>query len=152
MDIRQVRALKSTSRTKGMNGYLKYVIENCEVALAELCRINGELRAGMSLDSNIDVNQLGAYNRMIQDYLIIRISGLFDKNARTISFANSFDGNPVVESAQNEEIIKYIRESRNKFVAHSEKKSVEAGDFPETGKICNSNLKEILSELKALTT
>jgi len=55
-----------------MNGYLKYVIENCEVALEELCRINGELRAGMNSNSSVDVNRLGAYNRMIQDYLIIR--------------------------------------------------------------------------------
>lgn len=134
-----------------MNGYLKYVIENCEVALAELCQINGKLRAGMSPDSTADVNQLGAYNRMIQDYLIVRIVGLFDKDSRTISFANSFVGNPIVESARSEEIIKYILQTRNKFVAHSEKKSIEAGDFPDTDKICNSNLKEILEKLKTLT-
>lgn len=134
-----------------MNGYLKYVIENCEVALAELRRINGELRAGMSPDSTADVNRLGAYNRMIQDYLIVRIAGLFDKDTRTISFANSFAENPVVESARSEEIIKYILRKRNKFIAHSEKKSIEAGDFPETDKICNSNLSEILEKLKALT-
>lgn len=135
-----------------MHGYLKYVIENCEVAFTELCRVNGELRAGMNPDSAADVNRLGAYNRMIQDYLIIRIAGLFDKDARTISFANSFVGNLVVESARGEEIIKYILETRNKFVAHSEKKSIEAGDFPETDKICNSNLKGILERLKSLTT
>ena len=135
-----------------MNGYLKYVIENCEIALTELCRINGELRVGMSPDSVADVNRLGAYNRMIQDYLIIRIAGLFDKDAKTISFTNSFADNLVVESARSEEIIKYILKTRNKFVAHSEKKFIQAGDFPETDKICNSNLKEILGKLKTLTT
>lgn len=133
-----------------MNGYLKYVVENCEVALAELCRINNELRAGMSSDSAADVNQLGAYNRMIQDYLIIRIAGLFDRDIRTISFVNLFAGNSVVESVQNEEIIQYILQNRNKFVAHSEGKIIEAGDFPETNKICTSNLKEVLGKLKTL--
>lgn len=134
-----------------MKGYLKYVIENCETALTELCRVNIELRAGMNLDSTADVNRLGAYNRMIQDYLIVRIAGLFDKDSRTISFANSSVGNSIVESSRNEEIIQYILQMRNKFVAHSEKQSIEDGDFPDTDKICNSNLKEILEKLKTLT-
>ena len=134
-----------------MKGYLKYIIENCEVAFTELCRINGELRIGMSLDSVADVNRLGAYNRMIQDYLIIRVAGLFDKDTRTISFANSFVGNSVIKSSQGEKVIQYILEIRNKFVAHSEKKFIETCDFSETDKICNSNLKEILGKLKILT-
>lgn len=134
-----------------MKGYLKYIIENCEVALAELCRVNAELCAGMSLDSTADVNRLGAYNRMIQDYLIIRIAGFFDKDYRTISFANSFVGNTAVESACSEDIIQYILQARNKFVAHSEKKYIEVSNFLETNKICNSNLNEILENLKVLT-
>ena len=133
-----------------MNGYIKYVIENCEFALTELSRINSELRVGMSPNSTTDVQHLGAYNRMIQDYLIIRLAGLFDKDTRAISFVNLFTGNEVVESAQNEKIIQYILETRNKFVAHSEKRFIEVSDFPDTGKICNSNLKEILLKLKIL--
>lgn len=134
-----------------MNGYLKYVIENCEFALTELCKINGELRTGMSQDSTADVNRLGAYNRMIQDYLIVRIAGLFDKDTRTLSFVNSFVGNPIVESARSEEIIQYILDSRNGFVAHSEKEFIENGNFPDTEKICTSNLTEVLDKLKNLT-
>jgi hypothetical protein len=135
-----------------MNGYLSYVIENCEVALKELGRINNELRAGMSLDSTADVNQLGAYNRMIQDYLIIRTAGLFDKDTRTISFVNLFPTNSVVASAQNEKIIQYILKTRDKFVAHSEKDWIENTNFPVTDEICNSNLKEILKNLKELVS
>jgi hypothetical protein len=133
-----------------MNGYLKYVIENCETALEELCRINTELRAGMSPDSSADVNKLGAYNRMIQDYLIIRVAGLFDEDTRTASFANTFDNNPIFTSACDETIVKYILDTRNKFVAHSEKEWIENGNFPGTDKICNSNLVEVLKNLKEL--
>lgn len=133
-----------------MNGYLRYVIENCEVALEELCQINEKLRIGMGPNSTADVNKLGAYNRMIQDYLIIRVAGLFDKDTRTASFANTFSGNPSFESARNKNIVKYILDTRNKFVAHSEEKWITNGNFPETSKICNSNLKEILEKLKSL--
>lgn len=134
-----------------MNGYLRYVIENCEVAIDELCRINEKLLAGMSLDSSVDVNKLGAYNRMIQDYLIIRVAGLFDKDKRTISLANTFSDDSIFESARNEDIIKYILDTRNKFVAHSEEKWITDSNFPETNKICHSNLKEILERLKNVT-
>ena len=68
-----------------MNGYLKYVIENCKTAFDELCKTNKELIVGMSPESNADVNRLGALNRMIQDYLVIRVAGLFDKDTRTVS-------------------------------------------------------------------
>ena len=61
------------------NGLLIYLLDNCIFAYDQLCKINNELIQGMSLDSNADVNYLGGLNRMIQDYLIIRVGGLFDK-------------------------------------------------------------------------
>jgi len=134
-----------------MKGYLKYVLENCEAALDELCRINKELNAGMSPDSNVDVNRLGALDRMIKDYLIIRVAGLFDKDTRTISFENLFEGNAELDSIKNENIIKEIIEVRNRFVAHSDKNYIQQGNFSiETAKLCNSNLKEILKSLQKL--
>lgn len=133
-----------------MNGYLRYVIKNCDVALDELRQINEKLRMGMSPNSTARVNKLGAYNRMIQEYLIIRVAGLFNEGTRTVSFANTFSDNPAFESARDENIVKYILDTRNKFVAHSEEKWITNDNFPETNKICNSNLKEILEKLKSL--
>lgn len=132
-------------------GYLKYVVGNCEIALDELCRINKELNAGMSLDSNADVNRLGALDRMIKDYLIIRVAGLFDKDTRAISFENFFRNNSESDSIKNEDIIKSILEIRHRFVAHSDKKWIQKGNFSiEIAKLCNSNLKELLNRLKIL--
>lgn len=134
-----------------MKGYLEYIIKNCEFALDELCKINKELNEGMSPNSNADVNRLGALDRMIKDYLIIRVAGLFDKDARTISFENFFRNNLEFDSIKNEDIIKSILEVRHRFVAHSDKNYIQQGNFSiETVKLCNSNLRELLSRLNAL--
>ncbi len=94
-----------------VNGYLKYVVENCKTAFDELCKTNKELNIGMNQESNADINHLGAMNRMIQDYLVIRVAGLFDKDNRTISFNTAFPKNQEVESMEREEIIKKIVEN-----------------------------------------
>ena len=134
-----------------MNGYLKYVIENCKTAFDELCRTNKELIDGMRTESNADVNRLGAFNRMIQDYLVIRVAGLFDKDNRTISFTNTFPKNQEVESIEQEEIIKKIIENRNRFVGHSDHDYISEGNFAiPTNEICGSNLKTLLERLERL--
>jgi len=134
-----------------MNGYLKYIIENCKTAFDELCIINKDLIAGMNSESNTDVNRLGALNRMIQDYLVIRVAGLFDKDNRTISFNNTFPKNQKVEKIEQEEIVKKIIENRNRFVGHSDYDYILEGNFAiPTNEICNSNLKRLLEQLEKL--
>ncbi|HEX9721747.1 MAG TPA: hypothetical protein VGA53_00610 [Candidatus Paceibacterota bacterium] len=134
-----------------MHGYLKYVVENCKTAFDELCKINKELAAGMSPESNADVNHLGALKRMIQDYLVIRVAGLFDKDSRTISFNNAFSQNQEVKNIEQEEIIKKIIENRNRFVGHSDHDYISEGNFAiPTNEICNSNLRSLLERLEKL--
>ena len=134
-----------------MNGYLKYVVENCKTAFDELCKTNKELIDGMRLESNADVNRLGALNRMIQDYLVMRIAGLFDKDSRTISFNNAFPKNQEVESIEREEIIKSTVENRNRFVGHSDHNYISEGNFAiPTNEIRGSNLKTLLERLERL--
>jgi hypothetical protein len=136
---------------------LNYILENCIFAYDELCRVNKELVEGMRLDSNADVNHLGAMNRMIQDYLIIRVYGLFDKTEHkakggvdeVVSFEKLFSNNQDFQKIKEQEIIKYIIEQRHNFVAHTNKKHIE-NNFPITSKICNSNLKESLLNLQNL--
>lgn len=134
-----------------MNGYLKYVVENCKTALDELCRTNKELIVGMSPESNADVNRLGALNRMIQDYLVIRVAGLFDKDTRTISFCNVFPQNQEIKEIEQEKIVKKIIENRNRFVGHSDNDYISEGNFAiPTNEICGSNLKTLLERLERL--
>lgn len=136
---------------------LNYILENCIFAYNELCRINKELIQGMKLDSNANVNHLGAMNRMIQDYLIIRVGGLFDKTERrrrggideVVSFEKLFSNNEDFRNIKEQEVIKYIIEQRHNFVAHTNKNHIE-NNFPVTVIICNSNLKELLENLQRL--
>ncbi|MEI6650560.1 MAG: hypothetical protein WCL23_03965 [Candidatus Moraniibacteriota bacterium] len=136
---------------------LNYILENCMFAYDELCKVNKELVEGMRLDSNADVNHLGAMNRMIQDYLIIRVGGLFDKTEykakggvdEVVSFEKLFSNNQDFQKIREQEIIKYIVEQRHNFVAHTNKGHIE-NNFPITSKICNSNLKESLLNLQNL--
>ncbi|MFA6547650.1 MAG: hypothetical protein WCT11_01750 [Candidatus Magasanikbacteria bacterium] len=140
-----------------MNGYLEYVIENCQFAFDELCKVNKELLVGMDPKSNANVNHLGAMNRMIQDYLVIRVGGLFDRTEQkikggideVISFEKIFSGNKDYESIKEQEIIKYIIRQRHNFVAHNNTSYIE-NNFPVTSKICDSDLKNLLERLNQL--
>ncbi len=136
---------------------LNYILENCLFAYDELCKTNQALREGMKLTSNADVNHLGAMNRMIQDYLIVRVGGLFDKTEHktkggideVVSFEKLFSENEEFKKIKEVEVIKYIIDQRHNFVAHTNKNHVE-NNFPITDKICNSNLKEALESLREL--
>ena len=139
------------------SGVLNYILENCLFAYDELCKVNKELIRGMSLDSYADVNHLGAMNRMIQDYLIIRVGGLFDKTEykikggidKVVSFEKLFSDDQDFKNIRGQGVIKYIIEQRHNFVAHINKEYIE-NNFPITAKICNSNLKELLGNLQKL--
>lgn len=136
---------------------LSYLLENCLFAYDELCKVNSELIKGMKPDSSVDVNHLGRMNMMIQDYLIIRVGGLFDGTEyktkggvdEVISFEKFFSNDEDYKKIKDQEIIKYIIEQRHNFVAHTNKKYIE-DNFPTTAKICNSNLKKLLNNLQEL--
>lgn len=143
-------------------GILNYILENCLFAHDELCRINKDLVQGMSPHSNANVTHLGAMNRILQDYLIIRVGGLFDRTEyrvkngtedgaddEVVSLEKLLLGDKDFEDVKGREIIKYIINQRHNFVAHVNKKHIESS-WPITEKICNSNLKELLENLQKL--
>ena len=144
------------------NGLLIYLLDNCIFAYDQLCKINKELNEEWSkvrsqdFSSSVDMNHLGAMNRMIQDYLIIRVGGLFDKVEKmakggiddVVSFEKVFSSNEDYKKIKELEIIKYIIDKRHNFVAHTNEKF----EVPDSSKICDSDLKEILLKLKTLVS
>jgi hypothetical protein len=142
---------------RSSKGVLNYILENCIFAYDELCRVNRELVEGMCPDSNADVNYLGAMNRMIQDYLIVRVGCLFDRTEHkvkggsdeVVSFEKIFSNNSDFKKIKDQEIVKYVVKQRHNFVAHTNREHVK-NDFPITSKICASNLKELLLDLQKL--
>lgn len=132
-------------------GYLKYVVRNCKAALQELCRVNEELNEGMNSSSGVDVNKMINLDRMIKDYIIVRVAGLFDFDTRTVSFSTVFPGEQRVSRINQEEIVSRIIEARNRFVAHSDFIFLTTGDYIiHTNDICSSNLMDLLDELEEI--
>ena len=135
---------------------LDYILQNCIVAYDELCTVNKKLNKGMCPDSDVDVNHLGAMDRMIKDYLIIRVGGLFDKTTyprkgevdEVVSCEKILSTNETYKSMGDKKIIKYIINKRHNFVAHTNKNF----DVPKSSKICDSDLREILLKLKDLVS
>jgi len=84
---------------------------------------------------------------MTQDYLIVRVAGLFDNNNQVASFGNFCPDNSDYLILKQESIIKYIIKLRNTFVAHSNLECMENGQYPATDKMLKSNLLEILQKL-----
>jgi|SRR3989338_11656573 len=148
------------SEIDNTKGLLDYLLKNCLFAYDQLCRINKELNEEWGkvqrkdFSSNVDMNHLGAMNRMIQDYLIVRVGGLFDKTEHipkggideVVSFEKIFSSNKDYEKIKGQEIIKYIIDRRHNFVAHTNGKF----EVPDSSKICDSDLKEILEDLQKL--
>ncbi|MFA5359893.1 MAG: hypothetical protein WC349_02970 [Patescibacteria group bacterium] len=145
---------------KNYNGLLFYLLDNCIFAYDQLYIINNKLNKELNkinrkeFDSNVDMQYIGNMNRMIQDYLIIRIGGLFDKTEyktkrgidEVISFEKLFSNNKNFKEIKKQGIIKYIIDKRNNFVAHTNKKF----DVPDSSKICDSNLRNLLKSLQKL--
>ncbi len=131
-------------------GYLEYVLENSERAFDELQKLNIELRQGMRLDSNADVGRIGNLHRIVQDYLIVRVAGMFDKNSEVISFERWFKDDATYQSIHRNQIIVDLVKLRNNFVAHNNHRNVEGDAFPETQQILNSNVKSLLLRLREL--
>ena len=132
-------------------GYLKYIIENCKEALTELCSMNQKLKDSLGIESRLNSNQLGILNRVLRDYLVIRISGLFDKDSRTISLINSDLDCGEIDKIRQETIINKLIMERDKGVAHSEEKYV-MGEVIRLyiDDIINSNLKDLLTRIELI--
>lgn len=141
-------------------GLLITLLDNCIFAYDQFCRINKELNEEQKkiqkadFSSDVDIKNLQAMNTIIQDYLILRVYGLFDKTEyikkggidEAVSFEKIFSSNEDYKKIKEEEIIKYIIYERHNFVAHINEKF----EVPVSSKICDSNLKELLINLRGL--
>lgn len=133
-----------------ITGHLKYLLRNCQTAFSELKRLNEEFQKATwpNAPINIDVSRIETLHRIVQDYLIIRVVGLFDEKDYAASFEKEFSKEVIYEDIKQEEVIKYLKKLRGNFVAHKHIKS----EFPITCKILNSNLEDILKKLDAILT
>lgn len=136
-------------------GALIHLVNNCICAFTELCKVKNSLINKNT--STIDFINLGSMHRVLLDYLIIRVAGLFDKTENKIkggkdlvvSFEKFFSGNNEYEKIKKEQIVQYIIEQRNNFVAHFNV-NYAADNWPDSAYIIDSNLGSILNDLHKL--
>jgi len=128
-----------------------YILQNCQTAFEELKRLNSELLAMLNAASiTPEVNRIGDLHRMTQDYLIVRVAGLFDKDSRVASFANLCPQDQDYLNLKKELIILYLIDQRNNFTAHANLDRLQNGQHPESYKTLQSNLYEVLQKLLQL--
>ena len=130
---------------KDHSGYLRYAVENCLIAFEELGKVNGHLLKKISQHEPINIQHEGSLNRIIQDYLILKVAGLFDEDSRTASFHHEFCNIKKYKKIRKSNIIKYIIKLRHKKVAHADKNYLFK--FPTTSIIISSNLRNLLNSL-----
>lgn len=124
-------------------GFLMYSLDNCKRAFEDLGKHNKALNEGMKLTNNItgkELNELGRLDRVLKDYIILKVANLFDRDSRTLSLLQlqSFleELAPVTGAYFSEEFrkirneyrehIALIRNNRNKVVAHTESKEYDS--------------------------
>jgi hypothetical protein len=128
-----------------INVHLRYLVENCQIALKKLQELNIEPIRAMQQNNPINPNPIGDLHRIVQDYLIVRVAGLFDKQTNTSSFENTYGTNEQYKQLKNEEIVRYMIKMRNTFVAHVPQNLPNS--FPDTQKIISSNLSSVFQNL-----
>ncbi len=128
-----------------IDGHLRYLVENCQIALQKLASLSTELLDCERIDSPRDPKPIGDLERMVKDYLIIRVTGLFDEKPYTASFEAVYSDNVKYNKIKNAEIIQYMKKMRGTFVAHTHKK-LSLG-FPDSRKILQSDLAHQLKGL-----
>lgn len=128
---------------------LNYILENCIFSFDELCLINKIIEQEVkNVNSNKDISREIMLNRVLRDYLIVRVFNLFDHDGKTISLLTTvFKDHKRILEIRQEGIIKKIVENRYNFVAHFNNK-VRRNIIAEN--LCKSNLGDLLSELSSI--
>jgi len=143
---------KNSLIQESMKEALVYLIQNCQTALEELKRLNTELNSMQNTNSQTPgINRIGSLHRMIQDYLIVRVECLFDKDPRAASFENLCPQEQDYLILKKESIIKYLIDLRHNFSAHANLLRMQNSGFPKTNIIIESNLNEVLQKLSQIT-
>ena len=146
-------------------GLLMYSLDNCKNAFEDLESFNKELNERFysnDFKSDIkDFNKLGRINRVLKDYLILKIRTLFDKDPRTLSLLQLEEflikSKPEVGEQFKKELsdireryagtLEQIKRIADKVVAHADNEEVE---LLHTADLLNNPIPSLVRELELL--
>jgi len=148
------------------DGLLIYSLSNCGTAYEDLKETNKELLAMLNdkelRDDLQNLNKAGRYDRVLQDYLILKIRTLFDLDTRTLSFIqlaklllinNPEAGKRFIEDLkvigdQHQETLDHLFLIANKVVTHAE--NVKLEEALNTDELLKMPILQIVHDLEEL--
>ena len=143
-------------------GLLVYSLDNCKNAYEDLKEFNKELNDALENKSNVkDINKIGRLNRVLKDYLIIKIRTLFVVDTRTLSFiqlarfllknnpetGRKFVGELKIIGDKYQETLDQLDLIANKVVVHAEDTKVE---IINTAELLEKPILELVDDLMRL--
>lgn len=129
-----------------LGGALRYFLGNCRFALDKLHEVNKKFR---NADGK-ELNSLGREQRVLAEYLIVRLASLFDQNKKAVSFENLCSDNKKYKNIKHVPVIKYVIDMRHNFVAHANFRRMMDGNFPSPAQLLNSNLRDLIEKLEKI--
>ncbi len=145
-------------------GFIMYSIYNIKLAHEDLSKYNKALNLQFqtSKESAFDLNELGRLDRVLKDYIILKIAAFFDKDYRTLSLIQlknlllrdspnigkeSVRKLVLIENIFKKEI-DIILTCRHQVVAHSEKNKFD--NLIHTQVLLGMPIVELLDEINDL--
>lgn len=130
------------------NEYLKFQITKTRQALAILKKNSQDLMAAMDDSSPINPNEYGRLNRIITEYIVIKVAALNDRDKRTFSLRHL--GNSQVDSVLQKyaRMLDAMKRNRDKAFGHHEKNFIENEEIMQASDLLDSPVIEFLDEIE----
>lgn len=129
------------------NEYLKFQITKIKQALAILKKNSQNLMAAMDIASRVNPNEYGRLDRIIKEYIVIKVAALIDRDKRTFSLRHL--KNSKIDSVLQKYtgMLETIKKNRDKAFGHHEKNFIEKEEIMQTGDLFDLPLTGFLDEV-----
>jgi len=130
------------------NEYLKFQITKIRQALAILKENSQKLMDATNVKSPINPNEYGRLDRIIKEYVVIKVAALTDKDRRTFSLIHL--KNSKIDSVLQKYavMLAMIKKNRDKAFGHHERNFLENEEILQTGDLFDLPLAEFLDEVE----
>lgn len=128
--------------------YLKFQITKIRQALEILKKNRQNLMVAMDITSPINPNESGRLNRIITEYVVIKVTALIDKDKRTFSLFNLNNKNLTSILKKYNDMLMVIKKNRDKAFGHHEKNFIVNEDIMQAADLFDLPLLDFLKEIE----
>lgn len=128
--------------------FLKFQITRIKSSLVILRENNQAFVKAMQISSLQSPNKYGDLDRIIREFIVIKVYALIDKDRRTFSLRQLKNTNIDVILEKHKEMLAIIKENRDKAFGHHEKEFIMSGEIISTLELLSLQLENFLDEIK----